>query len=335
MIDSTGTTELHQAFFPHVFVSEMETNSLIVGYYVLQSAAVKTSTSGKPFLSASLTDNSGSISVVFWNYSGQISPADDGKVVFIKGLISEFKGSLQITLDMIRLAQKDESINLDDLIPSAPVDVEQMYLDILHLTDSIQDKDYLSICREFLRRHSDAFRNIPAAKSVHHRFLHGLLMHTGYMLKIADNLANLYPQVIDRSLLIAGTLLHDFSKREEFTFSQIGLVSGYSVKGQLLGHLVMGAQEVGEISTQLDIPEEKTVLLQHMLLSHHGKPEYGAAVVPMCAESELLSMIDMIDSRMEIYRENLEQTPLGEFSSRIFALDGNRIFHHYDSPSQK
>ena len=148
------------------------------------------------------------------------------------------------------------------------------------------------------------------------------------MLRTADFLSKLYPEVVNRSLMLAGTLLHDFKKREEFAFSELGLVTEYSVKGQLLGHLVMGAQEIAAFAAELGIPEEKSVLLQHMVLSHHGEPEFGAAVRPMCAEAELLSYIDMIDSRMEIYKENFEATPVGAFSERIFALDGKRIFHH-------
>ena len=147
------------------------------------------------------------------------------------------------------------------------------------------------------------------------------------MLQTADFLAGMYESVIDRSLLIAGTLLHDFAKCEEFTTSPLGLVTDYSVKGVLLGHLVMGAHEVANVAVSLNIPEEKSVLLQHLILSHHGEPEFGAAVKPMCAESELLSFIDMIDSRMEIYRETLQEVPAGEFSKRIFALDRS-IYHH-------
>jgi 3'-5' exoribonuclease len=147
------------------------------------------------------------------------------------------------------------------------------------------------------------------------------------MLQTADFLAGMYRSVIDRNLLIAGTLLHDFAKCKEFTTSSLGLVTDYSMKGQLLGHLVMGAHEVANIAAELKIPEEKSVLLQHLILSHHGEPDFGAAVRPMCAEGELLSYIDMIDSRMEIYRETLEEIPAGEFSKRIFALD-RRIYHH-------
>ena len=152
-------------------------------------------------------------------------------------------------------------------------------------------------------------------------------MHTTYMLQTADFLAYMYEPVIDRSLLIAGTLLHDFAKCEEFTLSPLGLVSDYSVKGKLLGHLVMGAHEVANVAVELSVPEEKSMLLQHLILSHHGEPEFGAAILPMCAESELLSYIDMIDSRMEIYREALEEVPAGEFSNKVFALE-KKIYHH-------
>ena len=102
----------------------------------------------------------------------------------------------------------------------------------------------------------------------------------------------------------------------------------YATEGQLLGHLVLGAQEVAEVTRALGTPPEKAMLLQHMILSHHGTPEFGAAVRPACAESELLSYLDLIDSRMEIYREALSDLPVGSFSGRVFALDGKRLYRH-------
>ena len=314
---------------PHFYVTDMQPNETVDGFYILQNPAVRTTGAGKTFLSANLSDRSGAVNAIAWDYSGPFHAGDDGKLVYARGRVSEFKGALQITLEILRPTTQQDIVDLSALVPVAPMNADQMYGDILTLVDSLTDADYQAVAREFLNRHVQAFKSIPAAKSVHHSFLHGLLMHTGTMLKAADRLAALYPQVIDRNLLLTGTLLHDFAKRQEFTFSELGLVSGYSVKGELLGHLVMGAQEVREVAQELGIPEEKSVLLQHMLLSHHGKPEYGAAVIPMCAEADLLSMIDMMDSRMEIYRENLKETPLGQFSGRIFALDGNRIYCHY------
>ena len=123
-------------------------------------------------------------------------------------------------------------------------------------------------------------------------------------------------------------LLHDFAKEREFTFSGLGMVTDYSLSGQLIGHLVMGAQEVQQCAESLGLPQEKSLLLQHMILSHHGEPDFGAAVRPMCAEAELLSLIDLVDSRMEIYAEALQELPEGTFSGRIFALD-KKIYRHH------
>ena len=172
-----------------------------------------------------------------------------------------------------------------------------------------------------------SLESIPAAKSVHHAFLGGLLMHTGNMMRIADFLAGMYADTVDRSLLLTGALLHDMAKEQEFAFSQLGLATDYSVKGQLLGHLVMGAQETARVAEELGVPEEKSVLLQHLILSHHGEPEFGAAVRPLCAEAELLSLIDAVDSRMEIYRETYDTMEVETFSPRIFALE-KKVFKH-------
>lgn len=310
-----------------MYISEMKTGDQVEGFYLLQSATSKQTAAGKPFLSAVLGDCTSSIDALMWDYKDQILLTDVGAVVKVRGTVSEFRGAAQITIDRIRLAVAEDPYNLNDLVPTAPIDVDAAYRKIQQLITTISDTDYAAICNEMLQRYGDRFRTIPAAKSVHHSFLNGLLMHTLYMLQTADYLAGLYSEVADRSLLLAGTLLHDFAKIEEFKTSSLGLVTDYSAKGQLLGHLVMGAQEVGRVAEALHTPEEKSVLLQHMILSHHGEPEFGAAVRPICAESELLSFIDMIDSRMEIYRETFQETPAGEFSKRIFALE-RRVYHH-------
>ncbi len=300
----------------------------IEGFYLLKSAFPKVTVSGKPFLTAVLADESGTIEAKVWDYSGPIGERDAGKVIKVRGSVSDYRGALQITVDKLRLAAEDDHVDVSRLVRVAPIDRAGAYADITRLVSTLEDADYRAVCEEMLHRHEDAFRTIPAAKSVHHSFLSGLLMHTYNMLRLADFLAAQYADSVDRSLLLAGTLLHDFGKEREFTFSELGLVTDYSTKGQLLGHLVMGAQETAEVAEMLGIPEEKSVLLQHLLLSHHGEPEFGAAVLPQCAEAELLSLIDQIDSRMEIYREALAPLKSGEFSQRIFALDNRRIYKH-------
>lgn len=309
-------------------LADMVPGDRVEGFYILKEGAIKTSNSGKPFLSATVTDKSGSLDLKAWDYSGPVgTPTDAGKVVKIRADVTEYRGSIQLTASNIRMATQEDSYDVSALVPVAPIDRDETLEKVRSLIASMEDRDYRVLAETMLERHLETFRSIPAAKSVHHSFLSGLLMHTANMLCLADFLAGQYSQIIDRSLLLTGTLLHDFAKEKEFTFSQLGVVTDYSRKGQLLGHLVMGAQEIAQVAAELGTPEEKSLLLQHMILSHHGEPEFGAAVKPMFAEADLLSQIDMLDSRMEIYAETLPGVPAGTFSSRIFALD-KRIYHH-------
>ncbi|MEE0834886.1 MAG: TraI domain-containing protein [Clostridia bacterium] len=308
-------------------VHDMRVGDEVEGFYILKEAYAKMSAAGKPFLNAQISDRSGVIDVKMWDYAGTLSAADAGKVIKIRGEISEYKSTLQLMASRIRLAEPEDRYDISALVPVAPVDIEKTYGYIMKTVSSITDADYRAVCLKMLERHGEAFRSIPAAKSVHHSFISGLLMHTANMLRTADFLSGVYGEIIDRSLLLSGTLLHDFAKDKEFCLSELGIVTDYSVKGQLLGHLVMCAQEVAELGAELGIPEEKSVLLQHTILSHHGEPEFGAAVRPCCAEAELLSYIDLIDSRMEIYAETFEGMEKGQFSGRVYALD-KKIFNH-------
>ena len=309
-------------------LSQMVPGDRVEGFYILKEGTIKTSNSGKPFLSATLSDRSGNLDLKAWDYSGPVgAPEDAGKVVKVRGDVTEYRGTTQLTASNIRMATAEDGYDVSALVPTAPIDRAETLEAVQTLVRSLEDPDYRQVAQTMLSRHLETFRGIPAAKSVHHSFLSGLLMHTANMLRLADFLAGLYPQIIDRSLLLTGTLLHDFAKEREFTFSQLGMVTDYSRKGQLLGHLVMGAQEIAQVAAELGTPEEKSLLLQHMILSHHGEPEFGAAVKPMFAEADLLSQIDMLDSRMEIYAETLPGVPAGTFSSRIFSLD-KRIYHH-------
>lgn len=300
----------------------------VEGFYLLKQAAVKTASNGSRYLNAVLGDASGKIEAKVWDYSGPLGQADEGKIVKIRGEVGEFKGSLQLNVKKIRPASPEDSYNIADIVPTAPIDSVKELEFIRDLISSFEDEDYRSICEYMLDRHITAFGRIPAAKSIHHSFLCGLLMHTANMLRIADFLAvNIYPETVNRDLLLAGTLLHDFAKEREFALDDLGTVAGSTVEGMLLGHLVLGSEEIAEVGRELGVQEEKTVLLRHMLLSHHGKPEFGAAVLPCIAEAELLSHIDMLDSRMEIYAENYERMSAGETSDRIFSLE-KRIYNH-------
>ena len=307
---------------------EIVSGQSISGFYLLKQATLRTTAGGKPYLAGAITDRTGTVELKVWDYSGPLSHEDEGKIVCLLGRVSEFKGALQVTADRIRLAQENDNYDLSLLVPTAPLDLQATLEELEQMLASMTDEGLQAVCRQMLHRHQKAFVTIPAAKSVHHGFVHGLLMHTVTMMKTALYLSGLYGDFLDRDLLLAGTFLHDFSKIQEFKVSQTGLVTDYTTEGQLLGHLVMGAREAAEVCAACDVPAERAMLLQHMILSHHGQPEFGAAVLPQCAEAELLCYIDLIDSRMEIYREVLDKTELGTFSDRVFALDNKRLFRH-------
>lgn len=300
----------------------------VEGFYLLKAASSRTTAGGKPYLSGTVADCSGSAEAVIWDYSGPVDSSDTGKVIKLRGQVSLYRGSLQLTMNKIRLPNENDRYDISRLLPTAPINVDARLEEIRALIASMDDEGYRAVAGTMLERHLKAFRTIPAAKSVHHSFLAGLLMHTSNMLRLADFLADLYSETVDRDLLLTGTLLHDFAKEREFSFSELGLVTDYSTAGQLLGHLVMGAQETAAVAAELGLNEEKSLLLQHMILSHHGEPEFGAAVRPMCAEAELLSEIDKIDSRMEIYAETLAEMNPGQVSDRIFALE-KKIYKHF------
>ena len=313
----------------NILISELKNGCQFDGFYVLKEASIKTTSTGKPYINGIISDKTGSIDFKIWDYVDSSIINEVGKVVKVRGEVAEFKGNLQVNVAKIRLAQDDDIYDIEDLVPVAPIDREKAIDELYGYIDSIDDEDYKNICHAIIDEHIEKFKVIPAAKSVHHSFISGLLMHTINMLKIADFLSGVYSDFIVRDLLIAGTMLHDFMKEEEYSFSDLGIAVDYSTKGQLLGHLVMGAEEVAAVAKEIGMDEQKSMLLQHLILSHHGEPEFGAAVKPMCAEAELLSYIDLLDSRMEIYAENLLTIEKGKFSQQgLFALGGKKIYNH-------
>ena len=167
----------------------------------------------------------------------------------------------------------------------------------------------------------------PAAFKMHHAVKGGLLCHTLSIVRLAEAICKVYP-FADRELLLAGAILHDIGKIEEFQLSSTGLVSGYSTKGNLVGHLVGGAITVEKSAEKLGITSDTPMLLSHMLISHHGNPEYGAAVLPQFLEAELLSQLDFMDASVFEICEATDSVKPGETTGRIFGLDNRKLYNH-------
>lgn len=312
----------------HMNLIDIKPDEAVSGIYLIKNSDIRTSKNGKPYLSGYLMDNSGEVEFKVWNYHDKTAIATSTPVR-INGSVTSFMGKKNILIagpNDINVVLDAADEDLTGVVPTAPDDIQDCKNILNYLLQSIQDEDYLRLCSEILDKFTDEILNAPAAKSVHHAFRHGLLMHTVNMMNMADRTADIYP-ILNRDLLLTATFLHDIGKPlSEFKLSPLGLVEAYTVEGTLLGHLVAGADFIRDVCGRLDIPEEKTVLLIHCILSHHGQPEYGAAVRPAIPEADVLAKLDMLDATMELFRTNLEKLEPGEISGNILLLGNRRIY---------
>ena len=317
-------------YYEHQNVSELTQGLLFESFYLLSDAQIRQSKNGSPYLFASLSDNSGKVNAIAWDYNGSLSSADTGKIVFVDGQAGVYNGAPQVICTTIELATEEECkrIDLEEIIPFAPVDCEHAAQKMRELLVSIEDKDYRNITLFMFDRLASWLTIYPAAKSIHHAYVGGWLIHTyGMMLvaaKVYDAYAPLYP--INRSLLLAGCFVHDIGKLHEFDLSDCNLVQGYTADGRLIGHSVLGALLLETAYNMGKYPEDKIRQLQHITLSHHGSPECGAAVLPQTMEAEAVNYLDGLDSRMDIYTSALSKTDEGQFSEYIAAI-GKSIYH--------
>lgn len=314
----------------HTFIRDFSDASTICGAYIINDIQLCKTRAGNQYLRATLRDAFGTIGMVFWDYDGELTSADNGAIVDVVGMVGTYRDALQLCVEQLAPADLStwDAEDLAALVPSAPIDVSAYCTYVANLVRSIASPDLREICDCLLTSYWDHFCVIPAGKSVHHAFLHGLLMHTVDMAVVAETVAANNKGTVNRDLLIAGVLLHDIGKVIEFETSPLtGLVTGYSKHGNLMGHSVLGALLIAQAAEDIGTDPECSMLLQHMLLSHHGDPASGAAKVPLTIEAEILHDLDMLDSRKQIYAENLLHVQPHDYSPYIPALE-RRIYHH-------
>ena len=227
----------------------------------------------------------------------------------------------------MRKVNETDGVDIADFVPTAEYSGEMMLGQIMNVIASVKDEELKHLTFALVKDREEKILFWPAAFKLHHAIRGGLLYHTLSILKLCEGVCSIYPAV-DRDLLMCGAIVHDLCKIDEFDISSAGLVTGYSVKGELLGHLVMGAVKIEEKAKQLGIDEEKAMLLQHMVISHHGEPDFGAAVRPMFLEAEILSELDKLDATINEITSATADLKDGEFSQRMWALDNRKLYKH-------
>ena len=281
-----------------------------------------TNKSGTPYLNVELRDNSGSLPCKKWEVDGS------DKDVFVVGNIVEviievikYNDSLQGKILGGKLLPLD-GIDTTRFIKAPPIPKEELVERFNKLVDSIKDKDCKTLLDYFIKKFGDTIYVAPAASSVHHEFSSGLLMHSVSLGEHADYFAKYYPD-INRDLLVTGALLHDFGKMIEL---EGPAVYHYSLEGKLLGHISIMCGELRMAAKELGITGETPILLEHMILSHHGQLEFGSPVLPLTKEALLLSMIDNLDSKMLVLDKAFTDVGEGEFTQKVYALDGRSFY---------
>ena len=303
-------------------------SGLVDGFCLIKSIDKKTSSKGDTYLDMTLSDSEGEINAKLWRYNkathGEYGVND---LVKIRGLISQYNGADQLKIEKIRPVTPEDGVNVSDFVKSADYSGEQMFEELYRIADGFSDGDLKKIVTAILDDNRLALLYWPAAFKLHHAVRGGLLLHTLSIVRLAEGVCKVYP-FVDRELLISGAILHDIAKLSEFTVADTGIATGYSVDGNLLGHLAMGAMVIDKYAENLNINPKTATLLEHMVLSHHGEPEFGAAVRPMFIEAELLSELDLMDSRIYEMREAVSAAPAEDFSARVWAMDNRKLYNH-------
>ena len=293
---------------------------------LLISGLVKgTTNSGSPYLSLVLQDASKSIDAKLWDVKPELEKQMEvGKVYEFDLEIINYKGKLQAkVLKVLPIPQAD--IDMNDYVFRSPVSKEALRNSVLEGVSMIENENLAKIVSSALNYYSNAVYDYPAAAKIHHNFIGGLATHTSGMIKLAVSLCSIYPSV-NRDYLLAGVIVHDLGKIDEFTSP---VVTEYSAQGKLLGHISIMDARLLQIGEQLGLQDsEELMVLRHMVLSHHGQFEFGSPVRPETLEAEMLNLIDNIDARVNTISKALDEIKEGEFTPRILALE-SRIFYKH------
>lgn len=274
------------------------------------------------YLSMTLQDVTGFIDAKLWNATNeQVETLTVGSVVYVKGDIIKYNEDRQMKIIKIHVASNDPKEQIKYL-KSAPKTGQELIGEIMKYIDRIDNLKLNQLVKVLFKEHLDKLTIYPAASKNHHEYVSGLAHHTYSMLKIADALCSLYP-TLNKDLLFAGITLHDLGKIVELSGP---VVPEYTIEGKLLGHISISQAMVKEMADKMNIEGEEVTLLQHMILSHHGKNEFGSPVLPQVKEAEIIYLIDNMDARINMLEKALETIEPGSFSKRVFALE-NRSFY--------
>jgi 3'-5' exoribonuclease len=315
-------------------IIELELGEEIEGFFLIKEILYKTASNSKNYLDMRLSDGTGEINAKLWECSEkEASLYQLFQLVKVRAQVTEWQGKKQLRITRMRRAQESDGLNIEDFVPTAPLKPQKMFELVEAYIEKIANKDIKMIVQVIMEENKEKILYYPAAKTNHHAIRSGLLYHIVRMLELAEKLSEIYP-FVNRDLLFAGVILHDIAKIDEMDANPLGMVKDYTAEGQLLGHIVQGIKRVAQVGEQVGADEEISILLQHMILSHHYEPEFGSPKKPMIPEAELLHYIDIIDARMYDMENALMKIEPKQFTERIWVLERKLYKAAFDSDDE-
>ena len=281
-------------------------NKIITSSFVVVSKQIKPKKTGEPYLALTLGDRTGQLEAKMWDNVEEVLEAfEQDDFLKIKGLVNKYKNRFQLTVHKLRKLGESE-IDFADYLPKTTRNVDELWRTLAEFVASIQNPHLKSLLQAFMAdpEIAAAYRNAPAAKTLHHAYIGGLLDHVVSLFRSCDLMCKNYPQV-NRDLVLSGAFLHDIGKIHELTYNRS---FSYTTKGQLLGHMIIELEMLqAKLALVPGFPPELKTLLEHLIISHHGQYEFSSPKLPMFPEALMLHYLDDLDSKMEAMRAQFER----------------------------
>jgi 3'-5' exoribonuclease len=281
-------------------------NKIVTSNFVVVSKQIKPKKTGEPYLALTLGDRSGQLDAKMWdNVEEVLNAFEQDDFLKVKGLVNKYKNRFQLTIHKLRKLGESE-IEFADYLPKTPRDIDELWRTLTDYVLSFENPHLKALVQAFMSdpEIAAAYRNAPAAKTLHHAYIGGLLDHVVSLCRSCDLVSRNYPQV-NRDLLLTGVFFHDIGKIYELTYNRS---FSYTTRGQLLGHMVIELEMLqAKIALVPGFPTELKTLLEHLIISHHGEYEFGSPKLPMFPEALLLHYMDDLDSKMEAMRAQFER----------------------------
>lgn len=292
-------------------------------FLLVKKVEVKVARNNNDYLDMVVCDKNNILNVKKFDLTEEERSIKPGEIIKIRGEIQSYNDAPQLKIIQFRRAKEGE-YPLEELVPSADRNGDDMYQEIARYINDIEDNDCRTLVKTLYEENKEALLVSAAALHMHHMVRSGLLLHIVTMARQAIATCQNY-KLLNKDLLMTGVLLHDIGKLRELKMEATGLAEDFTREGKLLGHLQIGFDMVSEECKKMNMDKEKMQHILHMMVSHHGEPEFGSAVVPITPEAQVLHYIDLLDSKMYAYQYALAEVKPGEFTDKVYALKNKNI----------